>query len=517
MSYNLFILFTNSKQYRKSMCYYNKMTNLTILGCCRQHSLKYIYNVNNIIEGINYCHYSKEVLQLIQYLKYKNIDPEYTRYLFRSYILANYSCILDGPIYEDYKHQFETSDMVVIEIATRQAYKWHQKDVDYYLHEITHEEKYGFYDRSNIQVYQQSDEEIEADLIQIKNELMGKKFIIVSHLCTYEKGKRWELVCLLEKLCAKHSIPFFNQTLMIYKYGKGILINEPVYAHYNEIGHQLVGQELKKRIDRLIDPRSKPLYTIYHSSKTQNESDGIYGYGDFIRGAIYLQQANEKYADGKFDIKPIFPQHILNQCLVSYDYLDIDICENRKCVKLYEDWVNEFDYTYVFTNKFYRDVNISQQTKALIKERCFTPRFHISEKINNLKQKYGLINYAYSVIHVRLNDLNSDKTHENAGKYNTIMRHIIDIVQPGMTYLLLCSDPDYFNRFEIPGIVKTGLRGGHLGLYDCTYQEAEDTVIELLLMTTCTKIYQISVHSWGSGFSDAMNRVFDVPIEHISL
>lgn len=492
------------------------MTNVTVLGCCRQHELKNIYNVNDILECINYCHYSKEVIQLIKYLKYKHIDPEYTRYLFRSYILANYSCVLDGPTYDEYKKQFETSDMVVIEIATRQAYKWRQHEVDYYLHEIAHEEKYGFFDRSNIEVYQQSDEELEADLIEIKNELVGKKFIIVSHLCTYEKGKRWELVCLLEKLCAKYSIPFFNQTLMIYKYGKGILIDEPVYAHYNSLGHQLVGQELKKRIDIIIS-NNKAVYSIYHNSQQQNHCDGIYGYGDFIRGCIYLQQANEKYADGSFDIKPTFSQHVLNQCLVSYYYLEKDICENRKCIKQYEDWVNEFDYTHVFTNKFYRDANISQQTKDLIKERCFTPRFHITEKLNAFKETHGLINNKYSVIHVRLNDLNCDKTPDNLLKYKTIMHHIIDIIQSGTKYLLLCSDPDYFEGVEIPGIVKTGLRGGHLGLYDCTYQEAEDTVIELLLMTTCNKIYQLSVHVWGSGFSDAMNRVFDIPIEHISV
>ena len=489
------------------------MSNITILGCCRQSSLFNHFYVNDILEKINYCHYSKEVLQLIKFLKYRDIEPEYTKYLFRSYILAGYGAVIDENMHHFFNNQFINSDFIVIEIASRVSYKWKQNDKVYYTHEIAHEDKYGFYDKENIEVYNQSDEEIEEDLIQIKKELEGKKFMIISHFCTYERGKRWDLVCLLERLCFKHNIHFFNQTYMIYKYGKEILLEESKYSHYNDVGHYLVGQILKSRIDK-INTSFNELYNIYYTNPFFEEIDGIYGYGDYNRGCIYLQQANEKYANDGFDIKLSFSHHILNNFLFCQDYTDINVCNNRKCIKLYEENINDFDYKYIFTNKNYRDIIISQKTKDLIKDKCFTPRFNIKEKLNLFKSNNNITDGNYNIIHIRLYDSNIEL---NNSKYNIIIDNINKIIVPNEKYLLLCSINNYFDNIEIPGVIKTGLLGGHLGKYNCTYKEAEDTVIELMLMTTSKYIYQMSVYIWGSGFSDMVNRIFDIPIQNIPI
>ena len=46
---------------------------VTIFGSCRQYSIKEIYKCTDIQEEISYPHYTKEVLQIIDYLKNINL------------------------------------------------------------------------------------------------------------------------------------------------------------------------------------------------------------------------------------------------------------------------------------------------------------------------------------------------------------------------------------------------------------------------------------------------------------
>lgn len=47
---------------------------ITVLGSCRQYSLREDYSVTNIQEDISYPHYTKEILQVINFCKFGNLS-----------------------------------------------------------------------------------------------------------------------------------------------------------------------------------------------------------------------------------------------------------------------------------------------------------------------------------------------------------------------------------------------------------------------------------------------------------
>lgn len=62
--------------------------------------------------------------------------------------------------------------------------------------------------------------------------------MIISHICTRNSGKRYELVELLRQLCTKYNIPFFE--LMIYLKDKNpseIFEKPEEVFHYTTQGH----------------------------------------------------------------------------------------------------------------------------------------------------------------------------------------------------------------------------------------------------------------------------------------
>ena len=69
----------------------------------------------------------------------------------------------------------------------------------------------------------------------------------------------------------------------------------------------------------------------------------------------------------------------------------------------------------------------------------------------------------------------------------------------------------------VKNIIKTNLKPVHVGLNTITMEECENTMLEFMLMTTCNKIHQLSVYEWGSGFSDTIHKIYNVPIEKYNI
>lgn len=218
--------------------------NITILGSCRQDSLYYLneYRITNIKERLSYPHYTKEILQVIDFCKNGNISPEETIECFRTPILQK------KPIYfDEIKDEYKNTQLFFVEIASKIKYKYKEKYVHHILYDIG---SCNILDRDNIQVEIQNDEEIIQDVLKIKEEL-NDRLIIVGHIVTYNKGSRYELLKLLEKICIEHNIIFINPVKEIEKEGYNIndlILNEPLIAHYNNKGHAVVQKIYKKFI-----------------------------------------------------------------------------------------------------------------------------------------------------------------------------------------------------------------------------------------------------------------------------
>ena len=153
-------------------------------------------------------------------------------------------------------------------LVCRIKYKWN----NLYLHHISKEEKYNFFDKDNIIVEDLTDEEIENEIIQIRNELYPKPFIIISHFATYEKGKRYELIQLLKNICTKYNIPFLNQSDIVKEFGINILENEELLSHYTSEGAKIVGDILFNKINQIKESKKNELKKyIKFTIQVQNE------------------------------------------------------------------------------------------------------------------------------------------------------------------------------------------------------------------------------------------------------
>jgi hypothetical protein len=216
---------------------------LTIFGSCRQDSLYTVYDCTSIQKTLTYPHYTKEVIQAIKFCSgHLQIDPDLARWVFRSGILDSKSIHASA-----FKAEFVATDLFVIEIASRISYEY----AGLHAHHILTEPKYGFTRISDIVQRDLTDDEIEQDLVEMKELLYPKKMMIVSHIYSRREGKRYELVQLLSRLCQTHGIPFFDPVEQLEGNPPGAYMIEDVLAHYSDHGHALIRQKYKSFIDRL--------------------------------------------------------------------------------------------------------------------------------------------------------------------------------------------------------------------------------------------------------------------------
>jgi hypothetical protein len=479
------------------------MEYITIFGSCRQTPIKDYLQVSNILDELNYPHYTKEILQQIRYLKYKNIPNNLTKYCFRSSLLNRCQTEISNDSYNKLKNEFDRTSFFLVEIASRISYKYN----NLYLHHIAEESQYNFFDRDKIIKEDLTDEEIENDIIQIRNELYPKPFIILSHFATYESGKRYELIKLLENICKKFNIPFINQSNIIKKYGNNIILNEPVLAHYTKEGLSYVGKIILDKINdvkNINKTKKKILHQVYYTSEERVKKQTFHGFGDYIRGTIHLYQLIK---DKNIELKVNFSNHHLSNIFICDNHLNIKECENTKYI--FGTGENFLDYSHVFTNNF-EFSHPDKDCKDFIIKNCLTPTILFGKKLIKIKETLNLNNFNYSIIHIRLDD----NEIFNHNRLNNILNIINSIKQNNSDekYLLIASNKIYLNYINFPFIKKTNLKSGHVGLNTTTLNECEDTMIEFMLMTTCKKIYQLSVYGWGSGFSDTINKIYDIPV-----
>lgn len=485
------------------------MDYITIFGSCRQTPIQNYLPVSNILDELNYPHYTKEILQQIRYLKYKNIPKELTKFCFRCGLLSNCNNEITDEKYNLLKKEFDKSTFFLIEIASKISYKWN----NIYLHHIAEDPKYNFININDIIKTELLDEEIEDDIIKIRNELYPKPFIIISHFSTYESGKRNELIKLLENICEKFNIPFINQTNIIKIYGNNILLEEPVLAHYTNEGLTYVGNILFNKINEINEKNrnlKKTLNQVYYTSYDRVKKYTFHGFGDYIRGTIYLYQL---FNNQDINLKINFSNHHLNELFVCNNHLSIEECKNTKYI--FDTREKFLDYKNIFTNNLLISEEINKDCKNFIINNCLTPRINFEKKIISVKKALFINDNNYSVIHIRLGD--EEVFSQDRLNYILNILNLIHEKNHNEKLILITSNEIYLNQINVPFIVKTNLSRGHIGLNTTTNQECQDTMIEFMLMKTCNKVYQLSVYGWGSGFSNIIQKIYDIPLEKFSI
>lgn len=209
---------------------------ITLFGSCRINNIS---NNNNLNKLLNYTHSTKEVIQLIKFLKGELVIPEpYNKLCFRTAITENKFIY-----YKDtYNKLFVDTDTFIIEICSNKKYTYN----NFYLHHLCVDKRFSNWNKNtpieilnNFIIEKQSDEEIENDILEIQKKLYPKKIIIVSHYNVKKDGQyinsRNYLINLLDNICKKYNITFINPTIILSSYNQEQVIDNDL-GHYTKIG-----------------------------------------------------------------------------------------------------------------------------------------------------------------------------------------------------------------------------------------------------------------------------------------
>ena len=208
---------------------------ITLFGTCR---LNGIHNHNNLNNLINYTHSTKEVIQLIKFLKGEiNVPIPYNKLCFRTGICEDR--FIDNN--ETFNKLFANTNIFIIEICSIKKYIHN----NFYLHHLAVDKRFGNYIYTSDEILdnfileQQSNDEIENDILEIQKLLYPKKIIIVSHYNSKLNGEylqsRNNLINLLDTICKKYEIPFINPTIVLSGFCQEKVIKDNL-GHYTDFG-----------------------------------------------------------------------------------------------------------------------------------------------------------------------------------------------------------------------------------------------------------------------------------------
>jgi len=490
---------------------------VTTFGSCRQHSIKNNFELTSIQETLTYPHFTKEIIQAIEFCKgISKITPDETKICFRSGILNK--TILNV---EDYSEDFNNTDFFVIEIASRNTYKYQEK----YVHHILTHSGHNFNDIENIIKKEQSDSEIEEDLIRIRELLYPKPFLVVCNICTFKEGTRYKLNLLLKDLTNKLDIPFLDPSSKLSEYDPHSIYDMKMefLHHFTDMGHYLIGLEYAKIIDyyykKYLDEKDKLYTQIYYVDKERIRLHSSHGFGDFIKGSMFLFEHSKKNG---YVYKIDFSHHHLSKFLYCKSYKNIEETQNTAYAFWnggssgtgHGDQDNYLKYKNVFTNMG-SEKNITDEIKTFIIENVLIPRIEFKNQLNILKNTLNIKNYNYNIVHVRTGDKYIvSKEEDNIYIHNQLQLIITTLITNNVNIdntVFITDNKSLTTLIKQLGLKTGSEEKGHIGNI-VSIKEVYDTMLEFFLMTTAKHIYQFSVYDWGSGFSTIVNLLFDIPI-----
>jgi hypothetical protein len=470
---------------------------VTIFGSCRQDSIYNLFPVTKIRNALTYTHYTKEIIQTIQYCKIEKKSLNELVY-FRSALLE------DRMPTHNFLGDYESTDLFVIEIASRIEYKYKNQ---YVHHEAYDNPKYHHLLNQSIEISDLSDIEIENDLIKIRELLYPRKILIVTHIATKKNGRRFELVELIKKLCVKLEISVLDPISTLSAYAeKDIFLPNDSARHYTDFGHKIIQIAYKNAIDQLLINSKQHLVQTYTNEAVKVDKHTAHGFGDFLMGCIFINQISEIL---NLEAKVSFNNHPLSKFF--YNCYHVDILDLDK-VKYIFDAPSTIDFVgtkLVFSN--HRPKHIRHSDKQFVIKNCLNPRLKFLDEINETRMKLSLGNQ-YKTLHIRTKDDGIIDENVIAQLTNLVSQNL----EKNIKYLFLSNNQIILDRISDSRLIKTNLGRCHSGESGINYNNLRDTLIEFMLMTQCQEIIQLSTYPWGSNFSNIVSEIYDIPLRKLN-
>ena len=485
--------------------------NITILGSCRQYEFKNYFHVNSIQDRLTFPHYTKEIIQALQYCKgIHTFDNSLSQYCFRTGILERKQISYQPELQIEY----ENSDIVVVEIASRLSYEWN----GVYVHHILTEPQYGFHDIQNIRIRDLTDDEIESDILTIQQLVFPKKLIVIPHVYTRTYGKRYDLVKLTEKICANYTIPFINPSEHLSH--ETNIYEENTAFHYTKKGNELIGKLYKSYTENLFAQKTVVfIWKQEYSNHPKSKYGNFWGLGDMLRGVIGMYQLSKKYG---FTLLSDISYHPISQFLKQDRHqFSSNIRTKLNTVPfIYPDSVESSVQSFMNSNEsvLFMATNLtpavyntplSEECKAFI-QYILRPTSDFSSYI--LSQIDNLTSKQYEIIHYRLGDDELLYANESNLSYDRAYSHLEKNYKD--TMVLLCDSSNFkeYIRNKNPNLQLFNTKTCHIGTSN-SYTAIRDTLFEFYLMAYSTKITSFSRLEWISGFVNTVHKIYDIPLE----
>lgn len=490
---------------------YTKKIHVTILGSRRQDSISRLFKTTPIRDGLTYSHYTKEIIQAINFVKSKGTISPKNLGVFRNIQIG----LPIKPI-RTLSKCFNKTDVFVIEIASRISYEFEGD----YFHHVAHDEPLGTNGLRipgvEIITRVQSDDEIRNDMSIIKSLLEPKPVIFVTHFCSYPDGSRARLRDVVIEQANVLECASFDPSQMLMNYPLDQLVEqESVVSLFPQFGHEVLAGRyqlliLEQYLTYLDENRLIYLNQVLDSTPSRVDMLTAHGLGDsgFGLGFIY------RYAIANGRIPGVNARkYFASKFLIYDDKKQMVGLEDIKTVFHENPEIFFENASNVFTNKRFPGSWDAQMRDFLI-SKLFTPTLEFEHILEQTKVELGLMK-PFEAIHIRFSDsVFKASALDNAELTNFLHEFSLDLVRayaPASDYLVL-SDSQYFNT--LAGEQGFKAREGviaHSGYSELTDEETLGILIDFFLLSQSKTIHQISSYG-GSGFSQLVSLVYEVPI-----
>jgi hypothetical protein len=269
------------------------------------------------------------------------------------------------------------------------------------------------------------------------------------------------------------------------------------------------------------------------------------GFGDFLRGSIYLTYVCMVLGlDFDIDIKnhpmSMYLKNDISLYNIDYSNIEafIDYCNNieneRKFIINFIQKLNNYneENLYLFNNfKPSFDIkkpefNIIQKARDIIIPKI-EPKDFILKMLDNKLDMYKLKRNQYGIIHIRAGDYFMNIKKIDVDKHQLSVKHVNDIITFISKYCskekkyIVVGDSDKIKKIvsnKFNNIINFETKITHLGEDDNINNDALiETMLDFNIMRFSNSIISFTAYAHGSGFSKYCSTLYNVPFNQIVL
>jgi hypothetical protein len=497
---------------------------ITILGSCRQQALYRLSahaTVTSVQEKVSYPHSTREMLEVIRFCKQGGISPEDTMRTFRTPILDKTPLVWT----EALREEWEGSDIVVVEMASRLAFRYEGR----YVHHILHDDKQYWLqpdeERQKIQVEVLDDAAIEEDLLEIRASLSAaQQLVVVTHLINGQRGGRYDLVLSVERICDRHNILCIQPAAEMEKRGFHledlVVPEEKRITHFTDRGHSVMATIFREILFEIPKKKTVVLaWTRRVCNLTTTPTEHFWGLGDLIRGAMGLFDETRQRGLGFYidmQLHPSLETHLVKR----YQPFSSEVREHEdRILFILSSEMGPFldhlecQVSVIMTN-YHSGKEASTEARAMMR-RVLTPSDEMEIYLRSVRERLPT---PYRVLHYRLGDDELVLKHQEATDLETHLDSLKRVVSSGSGSWLLLSDSTSFKErvrsHNIPGVVVLDTVVQHSG-YPSS-DDLHDTMLEFFLASRAQALYTYSVYPWVSGFMRSVSDLYGVPLVNMN-